>query len=65
LIPHVPADLETVQPRQHQIEDDGVVLDGDGLIDSRGTVLGEIDNVVILTEPLQQKPADGRVVLNK
>ena len=65
LIPHVPADLEAVQARQHQVEDDGVVLDGDGLIDSRGTVLGEIDDVVILAESLQQEPADRRVVLNE
>ena len=65
LIPHLPADLEAVQARQHQVEDDGVVLDGDGLIDSRGTVLGEIDDVVILAESFQQEPADRRVVFNE
>jgi hypothetical protein len=65
LISHLPAYLEAVQTGQHQVQQDSVVLDGAGLIDPRRTVLGQIDDVMILAKPLQQEAADPGVVLNE
>ena len=65
LIAHLPADLEAVQARQHQVQHDGVVLDGAGLIEPRRAVLGEIDDVLILAEAFQQEPADRRIVFDE
>ena len=59
------AHLEAVQPRQHQVEHDGIVVGVAGLVESRRAVLGEVHDVLVFAQALQQEATDLRIVFDE
>jgi hypothetical protein len=49
-----PADGQAVDEREHDVEDDAVVVGGGGLEDGRFAVFGHVDRVGVLAQPLCQ-----------
>jgi hypothetical protein len=61
-----PAEREAVHSaRQHDVEQDGIVLAGADQFLGPGGILGQIDDVVLLAQPADQEAADRRIVLDK
>ena len=65
LAAQLPAHVEAVQSRQHQIQHDGIVVCGAGLIESGQAIFSEVDDMVIFAEALQHEPADGPIVFDQ
>jgi hypothetical protein len=59
------AQFETVQSRQHKIQNDSVVVDCASLVESRGTVFGQIYDMLVFTQASQQEAADLRIVFDE
>jgi hypothetical protein len=52
--PQPPADIESVDPRQHHVEHDGIVLGDRGLIKRVSTVPRHVHGVRLLTQPFRE-----------
>ena len=62
--PDVAQDLETGAARQHQVEDDGVVVDGARLLPGHGAVAQDVDGVAFLGEAALDETGDLVIVFD-
>ena len=62
--PDVAQDLETGAARQHQVEDDGVVVDGPRLLPRHGALTQDVDGVSFLGEAALDETGDLVIVFD-
>jgi hypothetical protein len=62
--PDVAQDLETGAARQHQVEDDGVVVDGPRLLPGHGALTQDVDGVTFLGEAALDETGDLVIVFD-
>ena len=62
--PDVAQDLETGPARQHQIEDDGVVVDGPRLLAGHAALMQDVDGVPFLVEAALDETGDLAIVFD-
>ena len=59
------AHLEAVDARQHDIEDDGVVVGDRGLVQGVLAVSGDVDRIRLLAQPFGEHLRGSRLILDQ